>query len=699
MINLPSILSFAAALLLTALAVVHLLRGTRRPQKTFFVLSAFLLAAAEGTLGFILRAPGPQEALQSFHVLLAVVIFSPAAGLPFFMIFGKHNDREIVSKRLPSMIILSVLLIVAVIVVPVQIVVREIHFTEDGVFWGMTFSGFGKAIGVYLIIINVLFLYLFENTYRSSSIAGKVTLKYPLLGLLTVSVIHFIVISRVLAISMLDRNFLAVHSCGIILLCASFLYATVRYRLFDVQAYIGRGVVSSVVTIIVSGLYLISLALISYVATALGMPYDRLTFYLLGLFAVFLLLAVLISGKARRRLRQFINENFYFNRYNYRKEWRDFARLMSSIASIDEFCASTISFICEAMLVQRGLLWVDVRNGKTAAYGMEPENPPPRLVQGMYRHLDRGPVTIFKRTPSELSGHGHAHGFEQESAERFDWIRAVAFLRLGDECRGMILLGPKDMGNPYTDEDGEFLATIADQAALAVETLLLEEKMLESRQMESFNRFASFVIHDLKNTVGMLSLTAENANGNIHDVEFQKDVIKTINRSVEKMKGLIHSLNAFKEPTAISKVHTDIVALARKSVESIRRTAESHVVDITFEETGPVTAPVDAQAISRILENVLLNAIEATPEGGSVTASAGSGEAGRVMIAVTDTGKGFSEAYLSELLFRPFHSTKKGGLGIGLVLSKSLVEAHGGSITIESEPSRGSTVRIQLPDS
>ena len=77
---------------------------------------------------------------------------------------------------------------------------------------------------------------------------------------------------------------------------------------------------------------------------------------------------------------------------------------------------------------------------------------------------------------------------------------------------------------------------------------------METRQVESFNRFASFVIHDLKNAVGMLSLTAENADDNIGNIEFQKDAIETIRKSVDKMKGLIDSLSAFKEPISIRNV-------------------------------------------------------------------------------------------------------------------------------------------------
>ena len=98
---------------------------------------------------------------------------------------------------------------------------------------------------------------------------------------------------------------------------------------------------------------------------------------------------------------------------------------------------------------------------------------------------------------------------ETGAAEMSGWVRAVSFLTIGGEARGFIAVGQKDFGRPWPEEDRDFLATITDQAALALENLLMEERHVESKQLESFNRFASFVIHALKNTVGMLSLTAE----------------------------------------------------------------------------------------------------------------------------------------------------------------------------------------------
>ena len=138
---------------------------------------------------------------------------------------------------------------------------------------------------------------------------------------------------------------------------------------------------------------------------------------------------------------------------------------------------------------------------------------------------------------------------------------AAARLGTADETIGFIALGEKHMNTSFTEEDRNFLETVAVQTTAALESLFLEERIHESKQMEAFTRFASFMIHDLKNTVGMLSLTADNAKSNIGNAEFQRDAMETVERSVQKMRHLIDSLKTFEASHAIRKGQTDVGAL------------------------------------------------------------------------------------------------------------------------------------------
>ena len=696
MTYLPSILAFSAAALAAALVLLNILKSPRGPQKTFLVLAGLFLAIEQASLGFAHLSRDLIAFFSSFRILLLSTALFPVFGLAFSLLFGKRDDSEILKRHLPRIIVVGIAAGGLALTLPLRIYFREIHFVENGSFWGLTASGWGKAIGAYLLLANVFYLYCIENTYRAANVAGKVTLKYPLFGILSASLINFIILGRFLAVSLIDRHYLTVHSVGMIILCVSFIYATYRYGLFKIQIYVGRRFATSAVAVVISGAYFLALAIITYIAGFLGLTFERLTVTVLALFAAFLLIAVLISGKAKRRLRQLIDENFYINRYDYRQEWRSYAALLAESATVMDLSTNIVSSLCETMLVKKGILYVSVNGGSIAYHGFREEEIDDETVAGIMELLSRESVVISKQ-PIRFD----APGGDPDGSTRADeaWVMAAARLGGTNDVIGFIALGEKRIDASYTEEDRNFLETVAVQTTAALENLVLEERIYESKQMEAFTRFASFMIHDLKNTVGMLSLTAENAKENIGNADFQRDAIETVERSVQKMKQLIDSLKTFEASHAISKSETDIEALLESSLEPMERIAAAAGVALESYAEEFRSVFVDRDAIKRVIENIVLNAIEATPERGKVTVIAGPMLNGTGLhIQVTDEGSGFDPDYLANNLFSPFRSTKKGGLGIGLVLCKSIVELHGGRIHIQSEPGKGSTVTVSLPE-
>ncbi len=688
MIYLPPALSFAGAAMIIALICLHLVKSERSVQRTFFIIAGILLALEQFSLGIIQISRDPVTLLHLVRPLLFGVLVFPVFGLPFFLVFGKREERSLAIRYLPWIILGTIVAGGAALALPSHLFIREIHFVEGGPFWGITITLWGKAVGAYVLLANVFFLYFMENTYRLANVPDKVTLKYPLLGILVVSAINFIVIGRMLAISYLDTYFLTVHSVGMIALCLSFLFSTWRYKLFNVQVYIGRRFAASVLAIVISGAYFLALAIITYLARTFGLPYDRLAVTVLGLFAVFLLLAVLVSDRAKRRLRQFIDENFYLNRYDYRSEWRKYAELLAHSVSVEELASNVVSSLCETILAKGGVVCVSADCRILAYHGLNESMVDDETLDRLAELLTHEPVLISKRPLlSESPKEGRADP---------TWIRAAALLGTPTDPVGAIALGEKHMNTNYTEEDRNFMETVAVQTTAALESLFMEEKIRESRQMEAFTRFASFIIHDLKNALGMLSLTAENAKENIGNVDFQRDAIETIERSVQKIRQLIDSLKAFEEPVSRTKTETDLGALVLGAVEPLKQIAAARGITLQCEVESSGKAPVDKNAIYRVVENVVLNAIEAGHEGGKVAVRITASDSERISIIVEDDGGGFDPDYMKRHLFSPFQSTKKGGLGIGLVLCKTIVDAHGGKLHIESEPGRGSTVTIQL---
>ena len=104
----------------------------------------------------------------------------------------------------------------------------------------------------------------------------------------------------------------------------------------------------------------------------------------------------------------------------------------------------------------------------------------------------------------------------------------------------------------------------------------------------------------------------------------------------------------------------------------------------------------DPEEIHNVLTNLVLNAHEASGDSGHITVKT-SRENGWVLLTVADDGAGMTPEFVESSLFKPFQTTKKHGLGIGLFQSKTIVEAHGGRIEVSSAPGRGTTFRVLLP--
>ena len=144
-------------------------------------------------------------------------------------------------------------------------------------------------------------------------------------------------------------------------------------------------------------------------------------------------------------------------------------------------------------------------------------------------------------------------------------------------------------------------------------------------------------------------------------------------------------------PLALGEV--DFTGMVRRSVEemTLPRSIEA-VLDL---DDGLQRVYLDGTKIQRLIDNLIQNAVDAMPTGGTLTVTARR-EHDRVVLTVSDTGVGVPEDERM-YLFKPFHTTKKGGLGLGLYYCKRTVEAHEGTIELDSESGEGTKVTIKIP--
>jgi signal transduction histidine kinase len=243
-------------------------------------------------------------------------------------------------------------------------------------------------------------------------------------------------------------------------------------------------------------------------------------------------------------------------------------------------------------------------------------------------------------------------------------------------------------------EDKLLLETLAPAISISIHSLNLQQRMIQARQMESIHRVASFIMHDLRNAVSTLSLLARNARQHIDKPDFRVDFIATLARLSDEMQHLMNRLAEVKSGGELrNRNRCDPARLLSEALLDVQLPDE---IKLAAEIPSLPEAFWDERLIRVVLRNILGNAVDAMPAGGVLEVSARP-EGAEIIITIKDTGMGMSCDFIRKHLFRPNHSTKSKGLGIGLFQSREILLAHRGTIQVQSLPGQGTTFTIQLP--
>jgi signal transduction histidine kinase len=243
------------------------------------------------------------------------------------------------------------------------------------------------------------------------------------------------------------------------------------------------------------------------------------------------------------------------------------------------------------------------------------------------------------------------------------------------------------------------LRVLADNVNLMTERMREQlAREAETRQFNSFVRLSAMLAHDLKNAIEGLSLMVGNMEKHFDKPQFRVDAMNGLTAATVKLKNLVSRLSnpvttmsgEFRMPR-----RTDLVPLLMRMIaENAEPHSARHQIVVNLPKS--LFALADAERVEKVMENLLINAVEAMNEKpGTLTITAGTAE-GKAFFSVTDTGQGMSEDFLQHQLFRPFSTTKIHGIGLGLYTCREVIRANGGNIEVESELHSGTTFRVVL---
>jgi signal transduction histidine kinase len=169
-----------------------------------------------------------------------------------------------------------------------------------------------------------------------------------------------------------------------------------------------------------------------------------------------------------------------------------------------------------------------------------------------------------------------------------------------------------------------------------------------------------------------------------------------VQKEASRLRDILDDVLRFAGKMELDRRPVDLNRMLEDMVDFFHPQAQAQRVQLRFQPAGgELAAPVDERMLKQALLNLMINAVHAMPQGGELILSARRDD-GRAVLDVIDTGRGMDPEVLSRI-FDAYYSTKKGGHGLGLAISKRIVEEHGGSITAVSEVGKGTDFRIELP--
>jgi signal transduction histidine kinase len=217
----------------------------------------------------------------------------------------------------------------------------------------------------------------------------------------------------------------------------------------------------------------------------------------------------------------------------------------------------------------------------------------------------------------------------------------------------------------------------------------------EQKQFESFARLSAVLTHDLKNQILSLSLLVNNMERKFDREGFKEDAMRTLSDSVNNLQNLVAKLSDPRTPTKRVRERSNITHLVERVIQRTAAQAANRY-KVSTELMPEIYATVDGKAVERVIENLVINALEAMPDGGDLKVQSAQ-ENGNAIITVADTGKGMTEEFKRDRLFHPFATTKKKGIGLGLYSCRDIIEQHGGRIDVNSKVNVGTEFKIVLP--
>lgn len=271
---------------------------------------------------------------------------------------------------------------------------------------------------------------------------------------------------------------------------------------------------------------------------------------------------------------------------------------------------------------------------------------------------------------------------------------AIARVHAGDLDAACELDRADQLGR-VADGFNEMLGTI--RARHREERTGFETTIAHAERLATVGQLASGLAHEIKNPLHSVAGALDIIGGRLTDPEL-KAVARDMKGEIDRVVRIVQELLSYARPSRANKQRTDLRAVVDQTVRLLQPDAGTQHLALAIEAAPDLPAVwVDPAKLHQVLVNLILNAIQVGHSGGRVAVRlAHDHRTAQLLIEVDDDGPGIAPA-LAERIFEPFYTTRANGHGLGLSISRTLIEQHGGTLTLRARPGPGACFRITLP--
>ena len=526
---------------------------------------------------------------------------------------------------------------------------------------------------------------LLENLYFNTPADRRWNINLLCIALGGVFVYDLVLYSDALLFRRISRTLFEARAPVMILAAPLIAVAAARNRRWAIDIHVSRDVVFHSATLVLAGVFLLGLAATGEIFRRGGAEWGTVTEVTLAFGGLLAVAVMVTSGSARSRIRGLLVDHFYSHRYDYRREWMRCIETLTAPHAHTGLHTRAIRAVAEVVDSPAGTLFVRAPEevafqwaGSWNTPAVTLPIPPGHDLLAEFRDGDR---------VVELDQLQAAPGWLAELPRA--WL-AVPLNHLGTLI-GFVVLARSRAQFKLDREVFDLLGVVGREVASRIAEQRAAQVLSQTWQLREYSQRFAFVIHDIKNVSGQLSMLLANAEVYADNPDFQRDMLATVRASVAKITRLLTRLEAERQ----ERSHA-LITPAERLGDLVAESRTAHGVSIGVEiGEGHGGAAISPDSFDTVVTHLLNNAVEAG--GAAPVVVQLRHEALHIVVDIIDQGPGMSPEFVRDALFQPFATTKAGGLGIGAYQARELLREAGGDLLVLSRPGRGTTMRMLLP--